>query len=48
LAMVDGDSGAIVRTATASFSQTVCGTRSYRIRISGPAGKRYRIVVHTP
>jgi hypothetical protein len=47
LTVVDG-SGAIIRTATASFSHTICGERSLRIRISGPVGKRYRIVVRSP
>jgi hypothetical protein len=48
MTLIDGDSGAIVRTATASFSQTVCGTRLFKIRISGPVGKSYRIVVNRP
>jgi hypothetical protein len=48
LTLVDGSSGAIVQTATASFSHTICGERSLRIRITGPVGKRYRFVVHTP
>lgn len=48
LTLIDGASGAIVRRTTASFAQTVCGTRAFRIRVSGPAGKRYRFVIHTP
>jgi hypothetical protein len=48
LTLVAGDSGAIIRTTTASFSHTICGERALRIRISGPVGKRYRFVVHTP
>ena len=48
LTLADGISGEILDTATASFSHTSCGERLLRIRISGPAGKRYRIVVHTP
>jgi len=48
LTLIDGDSGAIVRSATTSFKDTICGTRSFRIKISGPVGNRYSIAVHTP
>jgi hypothetical protein len=46
--LIDGESGAIVEKATVTASHTICGTRSFRIKITGPAGKRYRIEVHTP
>jgi hypothetical protein len=48
LTLIDGDSGAILRSATTSFKNTICGTRSFRIKISGPVGKRYSIAVRTP
>jgi hypothetical protein len=46
LTMINGDSGAIMRSATASFSQTICGERHLQIRISGPPGKSYRFTLY--
>jgi hypothetical protein len=48
LTLIDGDSAAIIGTATASFAYTTCGQRSLRIRVAGPVGKRYRLTVTTP
>jgi hypothetical protein len=47
LTLIDG-SGAIVGTRSGSFSYTVCGDRSMRIRLKGSAGSRYDVQVATP
>jgi hypothetical protein len=41
-------SGAVVGSGSGSFSYTVCGTRSYTLRLSGRAGSRYQVEVTTP
>lgn len=48
LTLIDGGSGAIIRTAAESFTYTVCDQRSMRLRIRGPAGRRYRVQVQAP
>ena len=44
----DGDSGAVIEKNTVTANSTICGTRSLRVKISGPAGKRYHLEVQGP
>jgi hypothetical protein len=48
LTLIDGSSGAILATASASFTFADCGQRSLRLRVAGRAGQGFRVDVTTP
>jgi len=48
LTLMDGSSGAILATGSASFTFLDCGQRSLRLRVAGGAGQTFRVDVATP
>jgi hypothetical protein len=48
LTLIDGASGAILQNTSASFSYRVCGQRSLHLRVTGRAGRKFRVTISAP